>query len=139
MYHDEATREILKRESELYEAIRNAYICELFDENGDKINQHCEGVHMAIHTIYNLGFSHGYLAGARGVRDYVTNNGAVDNALKNFQDTVAASYDMIRKNVENHGPEAAQEVNNAILNHLKDDRNTVKNIIIDECNTFKSV
>ena len=63
--YTEALQAEIERDSALYRAIRDYYEQELFPENGDSINQHCQGVRAAINAVYNLGFAQGYTKGAQ--------------------------------------------------------------------------
>ena len=62
--YGDALRNVRQRDSELYRAIRAAYLQEQFDENGDAVNQHCQGMIAAIEAVYRLGFAEGFKAGA---------------------------------------------------------------------------
>ena len=59
--YTEALNAMRKQDSDLYAAIRYAYIQEQFDGNPDK---HTQGVIAAINAVYNLGFSNGFKQGA---------------------------------------------------------------------------
>ena len=59
--YTEALDAMRKQDSDLYAAIRHAYIQEQFDGNPDK---HTQGVIAAINAVYNLGFSNGFKQGA---------------------------------------------------------------------------
>ncbi len=63
--YNQAIAAAVERDSTLYRAIRDYYEQELFPENGDSINQHCQGVRAAINAVYNLGFAQGYTKGAQ--------------------------------------------------------------------------
>lgn len=62
--YGDALRNVRQRDSELYRAIRAAYLQEQFDENGDAVDQHCQGMIAAIEAVYRLGFAEGFKAGA---------------------------------------------------------------------------
>ena len=64
-----AVRAAMMLEGKLYNAIRTAYDREQFPENGDEIDKHAMGLVAAVNAVYNLGFSAGFTAGARYVRD----------------------------------------------------------------------
>lgn len=57
----EALDAMRKQDSDLYAAIRQAYIREQFDGNPDK---HTQGVIAAVNAIYNLGYNNGFKQGA---------------------------------------------------------------------------
>lgn len=59
--YTEALDAMRKHDSDLYAAIRQAYIREQMDSNPDK---HTQGVIAAINAVYNLGFSNGFKQGA---------------------------------------------------------------------------
>ena len=62
--YGDALRNVRQRDSELYRAIRAAYLQEQFDENGDAVDQHCQGMIAAIEAVYRLGYAEGFKAGA---------------------------------------------------------------------------
>lgn len=62
--YTEALRIMREQDSKLYKAIRDAYTQEQFDENGDALEQHCQGMIAAIEAVYRLGFAEGFKAGA---------------------------------------------------------------------------
>lgn len=62
--YTEALRVMREQDSELYRAIRAAYLQEQTDENGDAVDQHCQGMIAAIEAVYRLGFAEGFKAGA---------------------------------------------------------------------------
>lgn len=59
--YTEALEKMQQRDSDLYKAIRQAYIREQYEGNPDK---HTQGVMAAVNAIYNLGYSNGFKAGA---------------------------------------------------------------------------
>lgn len=62
--YTEALRVMREQDSLLYKAIRAAYLQEQTDENGDTVDQHCQGVICAIEAVYRLGYAEGFKAGA---------------------------------------------------------------------------
>ena len=62
--YTEALRVMREQDSELYRAIRAAYLQEQDEENGDAVDQHCQGMVAAIEAVYRLGFAEGFKAGA---------------------------------------------------------------------------
>lgn len=62
--YEDALRNMREQDSELYKAIRAAYLQEQTDENGDAVDQHCQGMIAAIEAVYRLGYAEGFKAGA---------------------------------------------------------------------------
>ena len=62
--YGDALRNMRQQDSALYKAIRAAYLQEQTDENGDTVDQHCQGVICAIEAVYRLGYAEGFKAGA---------------------------------------------------------------------------
>ena len=62
--YGDALRNMRKQDSELYRAIQAAYLQEQMDEDGDAIDQHCQGMIAAIEAVYRLGYAEGFKAGA---------------------------------------------------------------------------
>lgn len=62
--YGDALRNVRQQDSALYKAIRAAYLQEQTDENGDAVDQHCQGVICAIEAVYRLGYAEGFKAGA---------------------------------------------------------------------------
>ena len=62
--YTEALRIMRQQDSELYRAIRAAYLQEQADENGDAVDQHCQGMIAAIEAVYRLGYAQGIKTGA---------------------------------------------------------------------------
>ena len=56
-------------ESTLVKLIRNCYLQEQAETNGDATEQHICGVIAAVRAIYQLGYSQGFTAGAQYVRE----------------------------------------------------------------------
>ena len=56
-------------ESTLVKLIRNYYLQEQAETNGDATEQHICGVIAAVRAIYQLGYSQGFTAGAQYVRE----------------------------------------------------------------------
>ena len=62
--YGDALRNMRQQDSELYRAIRAAYVQEMDDCNGDAVDQHCQGMIAAIEAVYRLGYAEGFKAGA---------------------------------------------------------------------------
>ena len=62
--YTDALRIVRQQDSALYKAIRAAYLQEQDEENGDTVDQHCQGVISAIEAVYRLGYAEGFKAGA---------------------------------------------------------------------------
>ena len=126
--YDTAMLETLKRDSELYKAIEHAYTQELFEENGDAIQQHCAGVHMAIHAVFYLGQIIGFAEGVRATNEVVCKDENIDKALEDYEQRVARAYRLMDQNTDAHGDEA-RAVNDRIKALLKNERGAVKDTI----------
>ena len=59
-----AVRAAMQLDGQMYNAIREAYNREQFDENGDEIDRHAYGLIAAVNAVYNLGHAAGFKAGA---------------------------------------------------------------------------
>ena len=59
--YTEALQMMREQDSDLYAAIRQAYIREQFENNPDR---HCQGIMAAVNAIYNLGYANGFNQGA---------------------------------------------------------------------------
>ena len=62
--YTEALRVMREQDSLLYKAIREAYTREQDEENGDAVDQHCQGMIAAIEAVYRLGYAQGFTAGS---------------------------------------------------------------------------
>ena len=62
--YGDALRAVRQQDSELYRAIRAAYVQEQDDINGDAVDQHCQGIISAIEAVYRLGYAEGFKAGS---------------------------------------------------------------------------
>ena len=66
-----AVRAAMQLDGQMYNAIREAYDREQFDENGDEIDRHAFGLIAAVNAVYNLGYGNGYRDGAEYERTSV--------------------------------------------------------------------
>lgn len=62
--YGDALRVMREQDSELYHAIRAAYLQEQDEANGDAVDQHCQGMISAIEAVYRLGYAAGFTAGS---------------------------------------------------------------------------
>ncbi len=72
--YEDALRNMREQDSELYKAIRAAYLREQNEENGDPLAWHCQGMISAVQAIYNLGYATGYNAGAKDAEEKILGN-----------------------------------------------------------------
>lgn len=69
--YGDALRNMRQQDSALYKAIRAAYLQEQTDENGDAVDQHCQGMISAIEAVYHLGYAEGFKAGADAAEERI--------------------------------------------------------------------
>ena len=62
--YGDALRAVRQQDSELYRAIRAAYLQEQDEANGDAVDQNCQGMISAIEAVYRLGYAAGFTAGS---------------------------------------------------------------------------
>lgn len=72
--YTEALREMRQQDSELYKAIRAAYLQEQDEANGDDVERHCQGVICGIETIFRLGYATGFAAGSEYAEERILGN-----------------------------------------------------------------